>query len=141
MQVYSALWGLERSSRRDFVLQTLAQHRRNLAEYLVANMLPPSVADVIRMSKRASRDISRSMGGGGTGSGRSHDPRESSFDPRSSVMDALSWSFSRVFLLQSDIVGFTKCAFPPRASPPPGRGAAHPPPPPPPPGVPACLGG
>ena len=37
-QVFSACWAHERATRRDYVLQMLAQHRRNLSQYLVANM-------------------------------------------------------------------------------------------------------
>ena len=37
MQAFYTRWYYSRAARRDFVLQLLAQHRRNLSKYLVAN--------------------------------------------------------------------------------------------------------
>ena len=51
-------------------------------------MLPQAVVDEIRRSQRRSRE---------------------SLDVRKAEA-LLAWSFSRVHILQSDIVGFTKCA-------------------------------
>ena len=35
--MYVACWRHERTTRRDFALNMLAQHRRNVSQYLVAN--------------------------------------------------------------------------------------------------------
>ena len=36
-QAFYTRWYYSRAARRDFVLQLLAQHRRNMSKYLVAN--------------------------------------------------------------------------------------------------------
>ena len=36
-QAFYTRWYYSRAARRDFVLQLLAQHRRNISKYLVAN--------------------------------------------------------------------------------------------------------
>jgi len=37
-QAFCTRWYYSRAARRDFVLQLLAQHRRNMSKYLLANM-------------------------------------------------------------------------------------------------------
>ena len=76
----------ERAARVDFVLKYHAKHRRNIAERLVDSMLPGPIAAEVRIAV------------------------ENGLPP------SLAWRFDSVCVLQSDIVGFTKCVS--RARPP-----------------------
>ena len=63
----------------------LAERRQTTSRILVSNMLPTPVIEEIQRSNRTSRDAG----------GKAEAP--------------LAWKFPVVHLLQSDIVGFTKC--------------------------------
>ena len=51
LQVFAASWAHEKATREDFAGRMLAQHRANLAQHVVDNLLPPVVTEEIRAAR------------------------------------------------------------------------------------------